>query len=71
MFHDGVAARSLSWRKATRSIGNGDCVEVAPDDGQVAIRDSKDPAGPVIHYSASTWQSFLHKAKRGNFDRHS
>jgi hypothetical protein len=34
------------WRKSTRS-GEGNCVEVADNlPGVVAVRDSKDPAGP-------------------------
>ena len=65
---EGVSDRIPNWRKATRSIGNGDCVEVAPVNGQIAVRDSKDPAGPKLRYSAGSWQSFLGAARRGSFD---
>lgn len=61
--------RSLGWRKSRRSIGNGDCVEIATVDGQIAVRDSKDPAGPILRYRSSSWKSFLSEARRGSFDR--
>ena len=57
------------WRKAKRSIGNGDCVEIAPADGSIAVRDSKDQAGPVLCYSTDTWKMFLYRAGRGDFDQ--
>lgn len=57
------------WRKATRSIGNGDCVEIAPVSGTIAVRDSKDPAGPVLRYPADAWKEFLSEAGRGDFDQ--
>ena len=58
----------LQWRKARRSANNGACVEVAPVNGQIVIRDSKDQDGPVIRYSASSWHTFLGGAKKGQFD---
>lgn len=37
------------WRRSTRSLNNGgDCVELAGLPGSVAVRDSKDPGGPVL-----------------------
>jgi hypothetical protein len=49
------------WHKSTRSGSNGgDCVEVADNlPGIVAVRDSKDPAGPVLIFPRDTWQAFI------------
>jgi hypothetical protein len=59
-----------AWRKARRSIANGECVEVAPvaDAGNVAVRDSTDPDGPILQYSVVSWRTFLTTAKSGTFD---
>jgi hypothetical protein len=64
-----IDSEVTQWRKALRSIGNGDCVEIAPVSGTIAVRDSKDPAGPVLRYSADAWKAFLSEAGRGGFDR--
>lgn len=49
-----------AWRKASYSIGNGECIEVAScADGQIGVRDSKSPAGGVVIVSAAKWKSFL------------
>ncbi|WP_433311888.1 DUF397 domain-containing protein [Micromonospora chersina] len=55
------------WRKSTRSGGNGgDCVEVADNlAGVVAVRDSKDAAGPVLTFNPAAWTRFVTMAKRG------
>jgi Domain of unknown function (DUF397) len=69
MSHLEAELQPTDWRKALRSIGNGDCVEIAPTNGQIAVRDSKDPFGPILRYRASTWQSFLAEARQGGLDR--
>ncbi|WP_267717018.1 DUF397 domain-containing protein [Streptomyces sp. CoH17] len=53
--------RNTQWRKSSYS-GNtgGDCVEVGETSpGAVPIRDSKNPAGPVVTVGAHAWQSFV------------
>lgn len=62
------ALHGLAWRKAQRSVANGACVELAPFEGMVAMRDSKDPEGPVLIYTPAEWGAFLHGAKAGEFD---
>ncbi|GGM45591.1 DUF397 domain-containing protein [Micromonospora sonchi] len=47
------------WRTSTRSVGNGNCVEVATVDGGVAVRDSKDRHGPVLAFPPSAWCAFV------------
>ena len=64
----GSMLRDMPWRKAQRSVGNGACVELAFVDGMIAMRDSKDPDGLVLMYTAAEWGAFLHGAKAGEFD---
>jgi Domain of unknown function (DUF397) len=55
------------WRKSSFSSGNGGaCVEVAIVPGAaagggslVALRDSKNPAGPALVFTADEWRAFL------------
>ena len=47
---------------------NGSCVEVAPAGDGVAMRDSKDPDGPMLQFTRSEWAAFLGGAKAGDFD---
>jgi len=54
-----------TWRKSTYSNGTGgDCVEIVKMPGGVrALRDSKNPHGPVLLFSANQWQAFTHGVK--------
>lgn len=57
------------WRKSTRSNAGGDCVEVAGNlPGEVGVRDSKDPTGPVLVFTPSAWAAFVEGVKDGEFD---
>jgi hypothetical protein len=58
------------WRKASYSSTNGGaCVEVAANlPGAVAVRDSKDPAGPALTFSPQEWATFTARVRAGQFD---
>ena len=53
------------WRKGSRSSGNGACVEIADLPSAVAVRDSKDPAGPKLTFSRQAWSAFVERTKDG------
>lgn len=56
----GVAGEPASlWRKSTRSWGNGNCAEIAQLGHLVGVRDSKNPRGHVLRFTASEWRMFL------------
>lgn len=58
------------WRKSTRSNGGGECVEVADNlPGVVAVRDSKDPHGPVLTFSPGAWAAFVTTVRNGRLSR--
>jgi hypothetical protein len=62
-----VAELSRSWKKSSRS-GTGACVEVRLiKTGDVQVRDSKDPDGPVLMFAAVQWDAFVKGAKAGDF----
>ena len=54
-----LEVRDLQWRTSRRSAGNGACVEIAPVNGQIAVRDSKNPGGIWLRYPAPTWRNFI------------
>ena len=61
---------SARWRKSSYSTSNGGaCVEVADTSAAtVAVRDSKDPEGPVLVFAPPEWQAFIAAIKAGEFD---
>ena len=57
------------WVKSSLSFSNGNCVQVARlANGQVCVRDSKNPGGPILRFTPAEWQAFLGGARRGEFD---
>ncbi|MFY1637422.1 DUF397 domain-containing protein [Solwaraspora sp. WMMB335] len=55
------------WRKSRKSSTNGGCVEVANLGHAYALRDSKNPDGPVLVFTPEEWDCFLDGAEKGEF----
>ncbi|MGP3979688.1 DUF397 domain-containing protein [Streptomyces sp. KR80] len=56
------------WRKSSYSGDTGgDCVEIAPAPHAVAIRDSKNPDGPVLTFTPAAFAAFVDAAANGGF----
>ncbi|MEU8344784.1 DUF397 domain-containing protein [Spirillospora sp. NPDC048832] len=58
----------LDWRKATASQGSQGCVELAPLPELVAVRDSKDPEGPMLLFGRAAWRHLAERVNRGELD---
>ncbi|MEU1663464.1 DUF397 domain-containing protein [Streptomyces sparsogenes] len=62
--------KTSMWVKSSYSAGNGACVEVAsPVVDEVAVRDSKDPHGPILGFAPASWSAFVSDVRGGAFDR--
>ncbi|WKX70995.1 DUF397 domain-containing protein [Streptomyces sp. XD-27] len=65
-------SRTFTWVKSSHSGGDGgECVEfsraLTQAHGLVPVRDSKDPDGPALVFSADGWSSFVSAVRRGEF----
>jgi uncharacterized protein DUF397 len=65
------ALADVTWIKSRRSgPTGGNCVEVAfLADGEVAMRNSRHPAGPALVFTRAEWDAFLGGAWDGEFGR--
>jgi Domain of unknown function (DUF397) len=70
--YNGMLATGLShvsWFKSQHSNPSGNCVEVAClPSGEIAMRNSRFPGGPVLLYTQAEIAAFLQGAKDGEFD---
>ncbi|MFD8323765.1 DUF397 domain-containing protein [Kitasatospora purpeofusca] len=59
----------VNWRKSSFSGETGACIEVAGGLlGVLPVRDSKDPSGPSLVFSADAWSAFVAGVCAGEFD---
>ncbi|MFY1698517.1 DUF397 domain-containing protein [Solwaraspora sp. WMMA2101] len=58
-------AREPSWRKSSRSNGQGgNCIEVADNlPGRVLVRDTKDRDGGTLTFGSAAWSAFVELTK--------
>jgi hypothetical protein len=68
--NDDSSLASAVWHKASYSNGyGGDCIKVADLDGDhCAVRDSKNPTGPVLTFTAAEWAAFTASVRAGKLD---
>jgi hypothetical protein len=60
---------AMTWRKSSYSGSGNDCVEVAfSHAGGVAVRDSKNPDGARLAFTAAEWDAFAAGVQAGEFD---
>jgi hypothetical protein len=60
---------AATWIKSTYSgPTGGNCAEIAfLADGDVAMRNSRHPGGPVLIFTRAEWDAFLSGARGGEF----
>jgi hypothetical protein len=63
-----MTAQYITWRKASHSEANGNCVEVAHADGTVGVRDSKTQHGPILEFTRTEWTTFIQSVRSGGGD---
>ena len=55
----------LNWFKSSYSGDQGgECLEMAPRPHTIHIRDSKNPTGPTLTLTPTTWSAFLESLPR-------
>jgi hypothetical protein len=58
-----------TWFKSSKSDGASNCVEASfAADGTIGVRDSKNPAGPVLEFTRGEWTAFVAGVREGEFD---
>ncbi|MEU8610348.1 DUF397 domain-containing protein [Actinoplanes sp. NPDC048791] len=59
-----------NWFKSTRSAGASHCLETAfGHDGNIYVRDSKNPQGGTLSFDTSAWADFIEAVKIDHLSR--
>jgi hypothetical protein len=61
------ALSGATWRKSSRSGSDTNCVEIAELPQTIAVRDSKDPYGPVLAFDRTAWAGFVNGIHQRTF----
>lgn len=61
-------ANITSWRTSTRTLGQGQCVEVGFGAKRVGVRDTKNRTAGYLAVPVGRWHEFLASVKVGTFD---
>lgn len=60
---------SKDWYKSSASTGANNCVETRVfADGSVDVRNSKNPEGAQVRFTAGEWEAFVAGVKNGEFE---
>ncbi|MEU6391991.1 DUF397 domain-containing protein [Streptomyces sp. NPDC046939] len=66
-----MTTESPQWFTSSYSENGGQCIEIATNlaasHGLVPVRDSKNPAGPVVDFPAGSFAAFVASVKAGEF----
>ena len=57
-----------NWRRSSLCSFDKSCVEVSLNDGEVYVRDSKNPSQAQLRFTVCEWAAFLGGVLRGDFD---
>lgn len=52
----------MNWHRSTFCTAS-ECAEIAVSGQAVLIRDSADPAGPVLTFTAGSWRALIARVK--------
>lgn len=65
-----VDLSGAKWFKSSRSTATRECVEVAfLDSGTVGVRDSMNPGGGALVFTADEWDAFTGTMRNGGFSQ--
>ncbi|MEU1629338.1 DUF397 domain-containing protein [Streptomyces sp. NPDC020096] len=65
-----VAFEAAWFKSSSSGQNNGNCVEVADltsENNLIAIRDSKDKAGPALLVTPAAWSTFISDVRAGRY----